>query len=83
MKIYQEEGRGFDAFDIQVDNAAILASRKILRKISRDVAKINKQLSSVAMNRSISPEQREKTLDALRKQRNALTKQIEPLLDFF
>ncbi len=82
LKRYQEEGRGQDAFDIAVDEQVILGLRPSLRSIASQVSKVNKQINQVSLDRRLSPERRFEIRELLLEQRNALTAQIEPLLEY-
>lgn len=82
IKVYQEEGQGEKAFELARDNREIVALRPRIRQIAGQVSEINKQLNQIAMNRRISPERRAAIRDKLLARRNALAKQIDPLIEF-
>jgi hypothetical protein len=83
LKVYQETGQFEAAMDLRRDEAGILAARKRLRSIQRQVTAVNRQLNQVALNQRLKPEIRQKQLESLRKRKNALAKQVEPLIDLF
>jgi hypothetical protein len=82
IKKYQEEGEGQKALGLARDEQQLIALRPRLRKIATQVSAVNKQINQIALDRRLSPERRAILRDKLLKQRNALTKQVEPFLDY-
>ena len=82
IKKYHEEGEGHKALGLLRDEKLLLALRPRLRKIATQVSAVNKKINQIALDRRLSPERRATLRDKLLKQRNALTKQIEPLLEY-
>ena len=83
IKKYQEEGQFERALGLRRDNVGILNARKRLRKITTQVSAVNKQINMLALNKNISPEARNRRIEALTKQKNSLAKQVEPLIELF
>jgi len=83
LKIYQEEGRGDAAFGIAANESQKLAALPHLRRVTREISAVNKQMNIISMDRRLSPQRRQALTDTLTKQRNALAAQVEPLIDFF
>jgi len=82
IKKYQEEGEGQKALGLFRDEPGLFALRPRLRKIATQVSAVNKQINRIALDRRLSPERRAVLREKLLKQRNALTKQVEPLLEY-
>jgi len=82
LKTYIEEGEGQRALGLAHNEAQILALRPTLRRVATEVSKVNKQINQVSLDRRLSPEKRTALRDKLLEKRNALTAQVEPLLEY-
>lgn len=81
MRRYVLDGDGDKALGLQRDNAAILRAAPTVRKVSREMGKITRQIDQLSLDMSIDPERRLATKDKLLQRRNDLAESIWPLID--